>query len=425
MRQNQAAERVNPIGTRQLRHFAMALLISFVAALLITPGAWAQQPDQQGSPLVRPQMPAHPTEQETRPLPPKPKNIGATGDARVVADEDPSGNPYVAGELIVTYEQDASGTEEQKTRAAVGARVDDPLSGLSKVDAEVLAFSGLKDEKGQKVRETLLERKKADLERDPDVESVSYNYLSEPDFTPNDPYFTGGYQWDLTKIGSTRAWDKTTGSGSRVAVLDTGFYTAHPDLQNKIVWQWDFFSGDSVANVDYGLAATAHGTHVAGTVAAATNNGTGVAGTAPSSQIMAAKVCGRTYVGDTKDDVGGYAIRCSSSAVINALNYFASYASYSGIDVANLSLGGYASSSTYEAAVNNAWNKGIVVVAAAGNDNTGAAHYPSAYANAISVAATDHLDRKAPYSNYRYVDVAAPGGPVAILPSVGWPFILG
>ena len=379
--------------------------------MLITSGAWAQQSNQQGSPLVRPQMPVQPTKQEKLPLPPKPaKNNDASGDARVVADKDASGNSYVSGELIVTYEQDASEAEEQQTREAVGASLDDPPPGLPKVDAEVLPFSGAEDEDGKKARETRPAQKQAQLERDPDADSVSYNYLSEPNFTPNDPYFTGGYQWDLTKIGSTRAWDKTTGYGSTVAVLDTGFYTGHPDLRSKIVWQWDFFSGDSSANVDYGLAATSHGTHVAGTVAASTNNGTGVAGTAPSSQIMAAKVCGRTSVGDTKDDVSGYAIRCSSSAVINALNYFAKYASSSGIDVANLSLGGYGYSSAYEAAVNNAWNNGMVVVAAAGNDNTSAAHYPSAFTNAISVAATDHLDRKAPYSNYRYVDVAAPGG---------------
>ncbi|MDQ3301899.1 MAG: S8 family serine peptidase [Actinomycetota bacterium] len=230
----------------------------------------------------------------------------------------------------------------------------------------------VKDEQGEKERKEALEQKKQVLERNPDVESVSYNYLREPNFVPNDPYFVGGYQWDLQKIGTASAWDRTTGYGAKVAVLDTGVDTSHPDLRGKVAWQWDFFNRDSVANVDYGYSASGHGTHVSGTIAATANNGTGIAGVAPQAQILAAKVCGPSRVGDTKDDVNGWAIRCPDAAVIDALNYFSNYASYSGIKVANLSLGGYAYSSAYHTAVNRASNSGIVVVAAAGNDNTSA-----------------------------------------------------
>ena len=68
------------------------------------------------------------------------------------------------------------------------------------------------------------------------------------------------------------------------SLFGTGFATSHPDLRGKAIWRWDFFSGDSVANVDYGYSAAGHGTRVAVTIAAATNNGVGVSGTVTQAQ---------------------------------------------------------------------------------------------------------------------------------------------
>ena len=208
----------------------------------------------------------------------------------------------------------------------MGARL---AEDLSKIDAEVLPFPEVKDERNKEARQNAIKQKKQALERDPNIQSVSYDYLRETSFVPNDPYFTGGYQWDLRRIGATGAWDKAYG-GARVAVLDTGIDTGHPDIRNKVAWQWNFFYGDSVANVDYGHYASGHGTHVAGTVGASTNNGYGVAGTAPGSQIIAAKVCGPWRVGNTEDDVNGVAIRCPDDVVMSALNYFAPVPAHGG-----------------------------------------------------------------------------------------------
>jgi thermitase len=394
---------------------ARTLLVGTAMAVMLmssAPGAWAQPGTQAGSPASPPGTLPQPTELEKKPLPVKPEAAVSGDSSKIVAQKNAKGELYVSGELIVTYDADATAAEEEQIRKQVEATVADDLPSI---EADVLSFPELKDERAKQAHQEALEQKKQTLKRNPDVESVSYNYLRDPSFTPNDPHFTSGQQWHLNKIRTTGAWDRASGYGARVAVLDTGFDTTHPDLRGRIIWQYDFFSGDSVANVDYGYGASGHGTHVAGTVSAATNNGIGVAGVAPRAEILAAKVCGPSWVGDTKYDVNGYDIKCPDRAVLNALNYFAQNASYSAIKVANLSLGGYGYSSAYETAVNQAWNSGIVVVAAAGNDNVSNAHYPAAFPRAIAVTATDHLDRKAYYSNYGgYVDVAAPGGDVRV-----------
>ena len=83
----------------------------------------------------------------------------------------------------------------------------------------------------------------------------------------------------------------------------------------------------------------------------------------------------------------------------------------------NLSVGGYESNRVLEHAVDYAWDHGVVVVAAAGNDNTSRPSYPAAYRHVISVSATNELDMKARFSNHgTTVDVAAPG--VEILSTV-------
>lgn len=407
------------VGTKTLLKAMRALLFGVaLAALLLsgfTSGVSAQEA-RQGQPSTKQldlpvhpttELPAHPTKLKEKPLPPKPKgSAGGSGhDAKLIADEGPNGTLVVAGELIVSYKADASATVMEKARESVAAHLDQELP---KRDSEVLSFPEVRNAPNKEARQKGLEQKKQALERHPDVESVSYNYVAEPSYVPNDPAYTAGYQWDISRIKAPAAWDRANGSGSRVAVLDTGFDTSHPDLRGQIVWQWDFFGGDSNAAPDYGWAGHEHGTHVAGTVAAATNNGTGVAGTAPRAQIFAAKVCGPMW--SSKD--GQYKVLCDSQAVVNALDYFARYASTSSIKAANLSLGGPGYWAEYERAVNNAWNSGIVVVAAAGNEaqKGNPVIYPAAFQRAIAVANTNSNDYWSSTSSYgSYVDVAAPG----------------
>ncbi|WP_277526699.1 S8 family serine peptidase [Arthrobacter sp. ES3-54] len=188
-------------------------------------------------------------------------------------------------------------------------------------------------------------------------------------------------------VDAVEAWNITTGSGIKVAVLDSGVASDNPDINPKVVLRANF--SNAATNEDnYG-----HGTHVAGIVGASSNNTVGVAGVCPGCTVLAGKVLNDSGVG-------------SSSGLANGINWAVS----NGAKVINMSLGVRASR-TLETAINNAWSKGVVLVAAAGNGGNQSKIYPGAYPNVIAVAATDNADAKASFSTYgaSWVDVAAPG----------------
>ncbi|WP_190987858.1 S8 family serine peptidase [Pseudarthrobacter sulfonivorans] len=187
-------------------------------------------------------------------------------------------------------------------------------------------------------------------------------------------------------VDAVEAWGVTTGSGIKVAVLDSGVASDNPDINPKVVARANF-SGATTNEDIYG-----HGTHVAGIIAA-THNTEGVAGVCPGCTILAGKVLNDSGVG-------------SSSSVANGINWAVS----NGAKVINMSIG-VPASRTLETAVNNAWSNGVVLVAAAGNGGNQAKIYPGAYAKVIAVGATDNKDAKAAFSTYgaSWVDVAAPG----------------
>jgi thermitase len=209
--------------------------------------------------------------------------------------------------------------------------------------------------------------------------------------------------WNVPNVGGTNV------GGTKVAILDTGVANVHDDIAPQVVGYANFVSADTKedpkANPEdkYG-----HGTHVAGIVAAKANNKIGVAGVCPDCSILDVKVLNDAGAG-------------SSSVIANGISWAAS----NGAKVINMSLGQRVSSRTLEAAVNDAWNKGVVIVAAAGNAGTQAKIYPGAYPNVIAVAATDNNDAKASFSTYgKWVDVAAPGVNVySTFPN--HPFVLG
>jgi thermitase len=215
---------------------------------------------------------------------------------------------------------------------------------------------------------------------------------AEPDFvvqafdTPDDPGFVN--QRGMVTVEAPQAWDVTTGSPTiNIAILDTGVDLDHPDLANKIISDINFSSSATVDDI-YG-----HGTHVAGIAAAVTNNGIGVAGLGYSATIMNVKVLG--------DDGRGYWSGVAQGII---------WAADNGAEIINMSLGGSSGSSVVESAINYAWNKGVLVVVAAGNDGSSAPCYPAYYTSCMAVAATDSIDRLAPWSNRGdWVDVAAPG----------------
>jgi thermitase len=190
-------------------------------------------------------------------------------------------------------------------------------------------------------------------------------------------------------VDAVEAWTTTEGDSIKVAVLDSGVDLDHPDINPKVVARANF-SGAATNEDKYG-----HGTHVAGIVAA-THNTEGVAGVCPKCSILAGKVLDDRGIGST-------------SGVADGINWAVS----NGAKVINMSIGVRASR-TLETAVNNAWNKGTVLVAAAGNGDNQTKIYPAAYPNVIAVGATDNNDAKASFSTYgaSWVDIAAPGAAV-------------
>jgi thermitase len=207
--------------------------------------------------------------------------------------------------------------------------------------------------------------------------------------TPDDPRF--GDQWALSKIGAPAAWDIVTGTNDIViAIIDTGIDYHHPDLDDgRYVGGYDFINEDDDPMDDEG-----HGTHVTGIATADTNNGEGIAGVAWNSRFMAVKVLDAGGSGTDYDVADGLV-----------------YAATEGAHVANLSLGGALGSFTLENAMQYAYDAGVVMACAAGNDYGYGVSYPAAYDSyCLGVAATTVSDQRAAFSNYGpEVDVGAPG----------------
>jgi len=243
------------------------------------------------------------------------------------------------------------------------------------------------------------------------VEYAEPNYIAHtfafPDDPPNDPFFS--LQWnmhDYTKGGiqADTAWGFQTGEPSVVvAVVDTGVayenngrYAQAPDLANTVFVQgYDFVENDSHPNDD-----NSHGTHVAGTISQSTNNNIGVAGVAFNTAIMPVKVL-------NKNGSGTY------TAIADGIKWAAD----KGAQVINLSLGGSSGSITLENALKYAHDeKGVTIIAAAGNDGKDTVSYPAAYdAYVIAVGATRYDKTRAYYSNYGpSLDLVAPGGDVNV-----------
>jgi subtilisin family serine protease/chitodextrinase len=249
------------------------------------------------------------------------------------------------------------------------------------------------------------------------VDTASLSQTIKTDQVPNDPFYSSnkalpaGDLYGLHHINSAEAWDKSTGSGVVIADVDTGVDRNHPDIASNM-WVnqgeipnngidddnngyvddyngWDFANNDNDPMDDNG-----HGTHTAGTVAAVGNNNTGVIGVAWQSKVMAIKFLGS---GGSGDDEGG----------ANALVYAAD----NGAKISSNSWGGYEDSPILHDAIRYEHDRGISVIAAAGNDNSNTHyHFPSNYPEVISVGATDTQQKRAYFSNYGLqVTLFAPG----------------
>jgi serine protease len=262
-----------------------------------------------------------------------------------------------------------------------------------------------------------------------DVSSVEPDAIMTAFATPNDTSYNS--QWHYFEatggLNLPLAWDKSTGTGVTVAVLDTGI-ASHSDLNANVVAGYDFISssatardgngrdsnpadeGDWSAANECGSGSPAsgsswHGTHVAGTIAAVTNNSKGVAGVAYGAKVSPVRVLGKC--GGSISDIADAIIWASGGTVSGAP------ANANVAKVINMSLGGGGScGTTTQNAINGAVSRGTVVIVAAGNSNTNASGFnPANCSNVVTVAATNRAGGRAFYSNFgANVDVAAPGG---------------
>ena len=331
-----------------------------------------------------------------------PLSVAATGQSEVQAPvPDHANPPVVAGEFLVAASPESA--------AAAGLAVVGKAGfGWTLVKQPIASGAAASEAADQMAAITDF--------------AVEPNYIYE---LAEEPLFPD--QWSLENTGQTggkinadidisAAWKVTTGSpGVIIAVLDTGVAFSHPDMSSSVwlnsgevpgnnvdddgngyvddIRGWDAVDNDADPTDTHG-----HGTFVS-TTAVAPRNGVGMAGVAPDSMVMPIRVCGSS---------GG----CSHSAILTGF----AYAIDNGADVINLSFGGYSKSTAMEAAIQNATAAGIVVVAAAGNDgidNDINPFYPASYevGGLISVAASNHSDALASFSNYgaKSVDLVAPG----------------
>ncbi len=364
-----------------------------------------------------------------------------SADSRVVrADAKPS---YVAGEVIVKF-KDASGQPSSslsddvvvrndraallrlqskyqlQSRGPVFQRVHEqlqirmsrgPLATTSAAEAvtpqtpvrDMLRFYVLKTTRN-------VEAVCAELSADPEIEYAQPNYLYTPCKTPNDSDFADQYAHQLIQMED--AWDICTGSRDVVvALIGTGVDVNHPDLEDNIWVNAREIAGNKIDDDKNGFVDDSHGwnfstssgiiapeheheTQVAGVVAAVGNDGKGVCGVNWQCSIMALQL----------------SLDYESVDVAAALDYAAA----NGARVVNMSFGGDVfgpqGDPVVKTAIDNAYNRGVLLIASAGNADTSRTHYPAAYPNVMAVASTNGEDTKTGHSTFGlWVDIAAPG----------------
>lgn len=320
--------------------------------------------------------------------------MAAVAAAALALPSSAGASGYVPGEVIVRYKDGTTGKAKQKVEAKTGTETEQSVPGGSQQ---------LDIEDGESVAATVKE-----LNKDPRVAYAVPNFRAHASgFIPNDPGFK--MQWNLAgpySINMPDAWVLATqrgapgGRGAVVAVLDTGVayqrykrYRRVPDL-NRFVRGYDFVGDDKHPNDQNG-----HGTHVAGTIAETTNNGIGAAGIAYGAKIMPVRVLDSDGAGDTVAISRGlrFAARRRVSVINLSLEFDASVRASQIPDIVR--------------AIRYARRKGVLIVAAAGNQAASLTAYPARARNVMAVAATTVRGCQADYSNSGFdLDITAPGG---------------
>jgi subtilisin family serine protease len=246
------------------------------------------------------------------------------------------------------------------------------------------------------------------MQADPNVEWAQpdhWRYALATEVVPNDPYYLPErnqrqyQQWYLPKINANFAWSIANGSEDIVvAVVDSGVDLNHPELKDRLVYGATLITQSDYEPTREGMDDHGHGTHVAGIIAAHSNNSLGISGCAWQGKIMPIKVLNNQGEGVDSDIATGI-----------------QWAVDAGAKIINLSIGGSGDdtnpSPVLQEAVDYAYTRGCLVIAASGNTGDDTIHYPAALEHVLAVAATDPWDKRASYSTFgTYVDLAAPGG---------------
>ncbi len=234
------------------------------------------------------------------------------------------------------------------------------------------------------------------LRRHPGVLHAEPNYRVRLSGTPDDPLYPR--QWHFDMINLSRAWDVSTGKQVTVAVVDTGVNPEGEDgfggrlrdgynalLKRRGGWQDNH----------------SHGTHVAGTIAQETDNGIGVAGIAYDAEIIPVKALNALGIG-------------SIATIAEGIKW----AVDNGADIINLSLGGSRRSWFLQEASTYAYERGVTVIAASGNESTSqlctSVSYPAACEHVLAVGSVNYGAFRSYYSNCGPgLDLVAPGGDTA------------
>ncbi len=328
-------------------------------------------------------------------------SAGAPTRLKVISQQatPPSGPKYSPEKILVKFKP---GLSTQSTESILRAYQPREFKLIPEINVYVVKVS----------EQTTVEETLSALKNNPDVLYAEPDYKLRLAVQPNDQLFR--YQYALYNPGgvlllpgsptgklradikATGAWDFAKGDTDLlIAVLDTGIDYTHPDLASKVITRgWDFVNDDNDAYDDHW-----HGTHVAGIIGAATNNSEGIAGVAWNCRLLPGKVISAEGEGDYSDLI---------EALIWAADYVQGTAK---VGVINMSVGGDEPSTALRSALEYAFNKGIVLLAAAGNDGQPGVLYPAAYDEfCLAVAASDYNDEVADFSNSGpQVDVAAPG----------------
>jgi serine protease len=303
----------------------------------------------------------------------------------------PGSEKWMPDEIVVKFKNNVPAQTIDRLNSRHGATV------LS--TSRYAGFKRIKVPQGKTPQQLVQE-----YEKEQDVAYAELNYLAYAMFIPNDSLFH--YQWNFYNsvnggIRANLAWDITAGAPTVIiAIVDTGIayetyknYQIAPELSEvHFINGYNFVRNNTHADDDDG-----HGTHVAGTLAQNTNNGEGTAGLAYNCSIMPVKVL---------DKRGTGAYTTIADGIYFAVDH--------GAKVVNLSLGGDADAATLQDACAYAYNHGVTIVCAAGNEyqSGNAPSYPAAYDDYVIAVGAVRFDKtRAYYSNTgSYLDIAAPGG---------------